>query len=57
MAEKTNCAEPGCDHVIESHHKEYTSSGDVTNPDSHQPKYFSCLAAFCKCMKYVPPRK
>ena len=56
MTKKDNCGDKDCGHVRDSHHKEYVSTGDVTKVAPREPQFFNCLAAFCSCEKYVPPK-
>lgn len=53
MTKKRICGDKDCSHDLDSHHKEYVSSGDVNQVRELQ--YFACLAPFCSCKKAKVP--
>ena len=55
MAKKDNCGDKDCDHALGNHHKEIVSTGDVNQ--ERVARYFNCLAPFCECKEYVPPKE
>lgn len=55
MTKKQNCGDKDCGHDLGNHHKEIVSTGDVNQV--REPQFFNCLAPFCSCKKYVPPKE
>jgi hypothetical protein len=54
MRREPQCA--ACNHERSTHHREYESSGRDVN-QTREPVWYACLATFCGCMKYYPPRE